>query len=584
MEFSSIHHRPNDNYGYPINTETLHIRLRTKKQDISSAGLIFGDPYISDNDGQWQYEELPMSLSGSDNRYDYWHIYVKPPYRRIRYGFKVSSEDESAIYTEKGFFNEAPRDPGSYFAIPYLHQNEVFGAPEWVKDTIWYQIFPERFANGNPDNDPENVKPWGSEDPAVDNFFGGDFEGIIEHLDYLENLGINGIYFTPIFHAYSNHKYDTIDYRSIDPQFGTKETLKTLINECHKRNIRVMLDAVFNHSGYYFPPFQDLLEKGEKSKYKDWFHPHSFPLKGGEMPNYETFGFFESMPKLNTANPEVKEYLLEVSAYWIKEFDIDAWRLDVANEVDQPFWREFRTTVKNIKPDLYILGEIWHDSMPWLRGDQFDAVMNYPFTNQVFRLVASQTINAREFTEEMTAIYHSYPTNVFDVTFNLLGSHDTPRIFTDCGEDLARAKLIHAILLTFNGSPCIYYGDEIGLTGGMDPGCRKCMVWEEEKQNTELFNEIKTLILLRKEERLLANDGQFKFLDTAGNENIVAYQKYNGERSVVILINPTDVQQSFTLPFDLKGRTLTDLRTKETTLEGKFELDGYQYKILAFNH
>ncbi|QOS88137.1 glycoside hydrolase family 13 protein [Peribacillus sp. JNUCC41] len=584
MEFSSIHHRPNDNYGYTINTETLHIRLRTKKQDISSAGLIFGDPYISDNDGQWQYQELPMSLSGSDNRYDYWHIYVKPPYRRIRYGFKVSSEDESAIYTEKGFFKEPPRDPGSYFAIPYLHQNEVFGAPEWVKDTIWYQIFPERFANGNPDNDPEGVIPWGSEEPAVDNFFGGDFEGIIEHLDYLENLGINGIYFTPIFHAYSNHKYDTIDYRSIDPQFGTKETLKTLITECHKRNIRVMLDAVFNHSGYYFPPFQDLLEKGEKSKYKDWFHPHSFPLKGGERPNYETFGFFESMPKLNTANPEVKEYLLEVSAYWIKEFDIDAWRLDVANEVDQPFWREFRTTVKNIKPDLYILGEIWHDSMPWLRGDQFDAVMNYPFTNQVFRLVASQTINAREFTEEMTAIYHSYPTNVFDVTFNLLGSHDTPRIFTDCGENLARAKLIHAILLTFNGSPCIYYGDEIGLTGGMDPGCRKCMVWEEEKQNTELFNEIKTLILLRKEERLLANDGKFQFLNTAGNENIVAYQKYNGERSVVILINPTDVQQSFTLPFDLKGRTLTDLRTKETTQEGKFELGGYQYKILSFNY
>ncbi|MCK1984346.1 MULTISPECIES: glycoside hydrolase family 13 protein [Peribacillus] len=583
MEFSSIHHRPNDNYGYPINTETLHIRLRTKKQDISSVGLIFGDPYISDN-GQWQYEELPLNLSGSDNRYDYWHIYVKPPYRRIRYGFKVTSEEESAFYTEKGFFKEAPRDPGCYFAIPYLHQNEVFGAPEWVKDTIWYQIFPERFANGNPDNDPEGVKPWGSEDPAVDNFFGGDFEGIIEHLDYLENLGINGIYFTPIFHAHSNHKYDTIDYRSIDPQFGTKETLKTLITECHKRNIRVMLDAVFNHSGYYFPPFQDLLKKGEKSKYKDWFHPHSFPLKGGERPNYETFGFFESMPKLNTANPEVKEYLLEVSAYWIKEFDIDAWRLDVANEVDQPFWREFRTTVKNIKPDLYVLGEIWHDSMPWLRGDQFDAVMNYPFTNQVFRLVASQTINAREFTEEMTAIYHSYPTNVFDVTFNLLGSHDTPRIFTDCGEDLARAKLIHAILLTFNGSPCIYYGDEIGLTGGMDPGCRKCMVWEEEKQNTELLNEIKALISLRKEERLLANDGKFKFLDTAGNENIVAYQKYNEKRTVVILINPTDDQQTFTLPFDLEGRTLTDLRTKETTQVGKFELSGYQYKILAINH
>ncbi|KWW16893.1 alpha-glycosidase [Peribacillus simplex] len=583
MEFSSIHHRPTDNFAYTIDKETLHIRLRTKRQDISSVGLIFGDPYISDK-GQWLYEEKAMSLSGRDAHYDYWDVYVLPPYRRIRYGFKIRSGDDMAIYTEKGFFKEVPRDPGSYFAIPYLHQNEIFGAPEWVKDTIWYQIFPERFANGNPDNDPEGAKPWGSEEPTVDNFFGGDFEGIIEHLDYLEGLGINGIYFTPIFEAHSNHKYDTIDYRKIDPQFGTEETLKTLIQECHKRGIRVMLDAVFNHSGYYFPPFQDLLEKGEESKYKDWFHPHDFPLHGGERPNYETFGFFESMPKLNTANPEVKEYLLEVSTYWIKEYDIDAWRLDVANEVDHPFWRDFRKAVKEIKPDLYILGEIWHDSMPWLRGDQFDAVMNYPFTNQVFRLVASQTINAREFIEEMTAIYQSYPTNVFDVTFNLLGSHDTPRIFTDCGEDLARAKLIHAILLTFNGSPCIYYGDEIGLTGGMDPGCRKCMVWEEEKQNSELLNEIKELIRLRKEERLLANEGMFKFLDTSGNEDIVAYLKYNQDRSVVVLVNPTEAFQSFPLPFDLRGRTVTDLRTKAAIKERQIELGNYEYKILAFDH
>ncbi|WP_285767611.1 glycoside hydrolase family 13 protein [Peribacillus sp. SI8-4] len=583
MEFSSIHHRPTDNFAYTIDKETLHIRLRTKRQDISTVELIFGDPYIS-NEGQWLYEEKVMSLSGRDAHHDYWEVYVSPPYRRIRYGFRVSSGNETFFYTEKGFFHEAPKDPGSYFAIPYLHQNEIFGAPEWVKDTIWYQIFPERFANGNHDNDPEGVKPWGSEEPTVDNFFGGDFEGIIEHLNYLEELGINGIYFTPIFEAHSNHKYDTIDYRRIDPQFGTKETLKTLIQECHKRGIRVMLDAVFNHSGYYFPPFQDLLEKGEGSKYKEWFHPHDFPLHGGERPNYETFGFFESMPKLNTANPEVKEYLLEVSTYWIKEFDIDAWRLDVANEVDQPFWRDFRKAVKEIKPDLYILGEIWHDSLPWLRGDQFDAVMNYPFTNQVFSLVASQTINAREFIEEMTAIYQSYPTNVFDVTFNLLGSHDTPRIFTDCDEDLARAKLIHAILLTFNGSPCIYYGDEIGLTGGMDPGCRKCMVWEEEKQNGELLDEIRELISLRKEERLLANEGMFKFLDTSGNENIVAYLKYNQDRSVVVIINPTESLQSFTLPFDLKGQSVTDVRTKAAVKDPQIQLGGYQYKILTINH
>ncbi|MFJ7832141.1 glycoside hydrolase family 13 protein [Peribacillus sp. NPDC097197] len=583
MERSSIQHRPTDNFAYSIDAETLHIRLRTKKQDISYVGLLFGDPNILD-EGHWQYEQAPMYLSGSDGHYDYWHIYVKPPYRRIRYGFKLQSGEEELIYTEKGFFDEAPDDTGCYFAIPYLHRNEVFSAPEWVKETIWYQIFPERFANGNPDNDPEGAKPWGSEEPKVDNFFGGDFEGILQHLDYLEDLGINGIYFTPIFHAHSNHKYDTIDYMEIDPQFGTKEDLKTLVEECHKRNIRVMLDAVFNHSGYYFPPFQDLLEKGEDSEYKDWFHPHGFPLKGGERPNYETFGFFESMPKLNTANPDVKKYLLETAAYWIKEFDIDGWRLDVANEVDSPFWREFRNTVKSIKPDLYILGEIWHDSMPWLRGDQFDAVMNYPFTNNVFRLIASQKINARQFIEEMTAVYHSYPTIVFDVTFNLLGSHDTPRIFTDCGEDVNRAKLIHAILLTFKGSPCIYYGDEIGLTGDQDPGCRKCMVWEEDKQNRELYNEIKELIALRKEEGLLANEGHFEFLEKIDNTNIVAYRKFNEARSVVILLNPTDRSQSYKLPFDVKEDSMIDLRTKEIAKEDHSELGGYQYRILAFDH
>lgn len=583
MERSSIQHRPNDNFAYSINAETLHIRLRTKKNDITYAGLIFGDPNIMD-EGHWQYEKATMNLSGSDRYYDYWHIYVKPPYRRIRYGFELHSEDEEIIYTEKGFFDEVPNDTGCYFAIPYLHKNEVFAAPEWVKNTIWYQIFPERFANGNPDNDPKGTKPWGSEEPTLDNFFGGDFEGIIENLDYLVDLGINGIYFTPIFHAHSNHKYDTIDYMEIDPQFGTKENLKILVAECHKRNIRVMLDAVFNHSGFYFPPFQDLLEKGENSIYKDWFHPHSFPLKGGDRPNYETFGFYESMPKLNTANSDVKQYLLEAAAYWINEFDIDGWRLDVANEVDQPFWREFRKTVKAIKPDLYILGEIWHDSMPWLRGDQFDAVMNYPFTNNVFRLIASQTINSRQFIEEMTAVYQSYPTNVFDVTFNLLGSHDTPRIFTDCGEDVARTKLIYAILLTFNGSPCIYYGDEIGLTGDMDPGCRKCMVWEEDKQNRELYNAIKELITLRREEGLLANDGQFEFLNSASNEHIVAYRKFSETRSVVVLLNPTDQTQTYTLPFNVKEKSIFNLRTEEVEKDETFEISGYQYYILAFDN
>lgn len=582
MERTAIFHRPIDQFAYLINSDTLHIRLQTKKNDVSSVQLIYGDPYINNN-GEWQYHTSNMSLSGKDQLFDYWHVYVKPPHKRVRYGFKLNSEHEEIIYTEKGFFDWTPLDCSYYFSFPYLHENGLFRSPEWVKRTIWYQIFPERFANGNPKNDPELALPWGSEEPKVGNFFGGDFEGVLEHLDYLEDLGITGIYFTPVFKAYSNHKYDTIDYFDIDPHFGTKDTLKQLVNACHDRNIRVMLDAVFNHSGYYFPPFQDVLTHGEHSRYKDWFHPSSFPLQGGVRPNYETFGFVESMPKLNTANPEVKQYLLDVATYWIKEFDIDGWRLDVANEVDHPFWREFRQTVKKIKPDLYILGEIWHDSISWLRGDQFDAVMNYPFTINALKLLASQTTSAQQFMEEMTYVYHNYSTLVFQSTFNLIGSHDTPRVLTECRDNVAKARLLHAILLTFPGSPCIYYGDEIGLTGGMDPGCRKCMVWEESKQNLELRGEIQQLISLRKREPLLSNDGHFEFIQSLNNEYLVAYRLFNEQQSVYVFINPTDQEQTFTLPFESSNLIITNLLTNNIELSDNhvtYRISPYHYLII----
>lgn len=580
IDRAAIYHRPIDQFAYLIHNDTLHIRLRTKKEDISSVQLIYGDPYIY-QDHKWHYQQLDMRLSGRDHLFDYWEIYVTPPHRRIRYGFHLKSKNDEAVYTEKGFYSSIPLDCSYYFCIPYLHANERFLAPDWVKHTIWYQIFPERFANGNPKNDPENTKPWGSEAPTHNNYFGGDFEGILNHLDYLEDLGISGLYLTPIFKAHSNHKYDTIDYYEVDPQFGTKEELKQFIHACHARNIRVMLDAVFNHSGYYFPPFQDLLKNGEQSRYKDWFHPHSFPLQEGDRLNYETFGFIGSMPKLNTTNPEVKQYLLDVATYWIKEFDIDGWRLDVANEVDKPFWREFRQTVKIIKPDLFILGEIWHDSIGWLRGDQFDAVMNYLFTTNALKLLASQSINAKQFIEEMTSVYQSYPTNVFQSTFNLIGSHDIPRVLTECQHDVRRSRLLHAILLTFPGSPCVYYGDEIGLTGGADPECRKCMEWDETKQNLELYRDIKQLITLRKNEPLLRNEGHFEFFENkVNNEYIVAYRHFNEAESIIIVINPTDQVQFFTLKSDSKHQTAINLLTsrKYDHLD-HFKIPPYDYQI-----
>ncbi|AIE59308.1 Maltogenic alpha-amylase [Bacillus methanolicus MGA3] len=571
IEYSSVFHRPTDNFAYPFGEVSLHIRIKTKKNNILKAELLYGDQYEWKNTS-WIYFKQELQKIGSDFLFDYWQIEIIPPYQRLRYGFILHSGNEQTTYTEKGFFQEPPQDPSFYFCFPYLHRSEIFRAPEWVKNTVWYQIFPERFANGDESINPPNTLRWGSKPPAPDNFFGGDFQGVMDHLDYLRELGISGIYFTPIFKAYSNHKYDTINYFEIDPQFGSKEVFKQLVEKCHENGIKVMLDAVFNHSGYFFEPFQDVLRNGENSRYRHWFHINEFPLKGGKLPNYSTFAFVESMPKLNTQNPEVKEYLLEVGKYWVREFDIDGWRLDVANEIDHQFWRDFRSEVKKIKPDLYILGEVWHDAMPWLRGDQFDAVMNYPFLTNVINFFAKETISSKEFTEKMTSVLFQYPATVNEAIFNLIGSHDTPRIMTECGENVDKVKLIFTFLLTFIGTPCIYYGDEIGLTGDMDPGCRKCMPWEEENQNKDLFRHIQRLIKLRAKEKLLSNEGHIEFLTPAENSSCVSFIKSNGKENVFVVLNSSGKEAKFSVPFNLKGKKVTNL------------IDGTEFASEAEHH
>ncbi|MBY6036374.1 alpha-glycosidase [Fictibacillus nanhaiensis] len=546
----AIYHRPGNNYAYAYDEKTLHIRLRTKKGDADKVTLIYGDPYDWTEDG-WQTSTAPMTLSGSDEWFDYYFIEIQPPHRRLRYGFEIANKDEVLTYTEKGFYEEAPFDDTAYyFCFPFLNAIDIFRAPSWVKDTVWYQIFPERFANGDISNDPLGTLPWASEEPKPNNFFGGDFQGVIDHIDHLVKLGVTGIYFTPIFKAKSNHKYDTIDYLEIDPQFGDKDTFKKLVKICHENGIKVMLDAVFNHSGFFFEPFQDVLKNEEHSRFKNWFHLNEFPIQTEPRPNYDTFAFEKSMPKLNTENPEVREYLLKVARYWIEEFNVDGWRLDVANEVDHSFWREFRTAVKSVKPDAYILGEIWHDSMNWLQGDQFDAVMNYPFTNAVLDFVATESIDAKVFAEKLTAVMQMYPENVNEVAFNLLGSHDTARVLTLCDDNKDKLKLLYLLMLTFKGTPCIYYGDEIGMSGGRDPGCRKCMEWDESKQDIELFEHIQTLLSLRKKHKVLANEGEMRFISAEGK--VLLYERSSYDESILILLNAGGKVEKhlFTIPED----------------------------------
>ncbi|WP_010271010.1 alpha-glycosidase [Paenibacillus senegalensis] len=543
MNREAIYHGPKNLWAYAYNHDTVRLRVRTQRDDIEEVFIYTGDKY------DWEKTALthPMDKFASDAMFDYWEVAVKPTYRRISYAFQFKSGDETLWMTEDGFSYEEPAPPGGYFDYPYLHPIDSLTPPSWAKEAIFYQIFPERFANGDPGNDPEDVEPWGGK-PTESNYFGGDLQGIIDKLDYLAELGINAIYLTPVFHASSNHKYDTKDYKQVDPHFGTNELLAELGEACHQKGIRVMLDAVFNHCGYEFPPFQDVLKHGKKSKYHDWFHVREFPLtvKDG-IPTYDTFGFFEHMPKFNTANPEVRKYLLDVAEYWIKEIKLDGWRLDVANEVDHQFWRDFRKVVKEANPDAYIVGEVWNDSIMWLLGDQFDSVMNYPFANQVLDFFAEERMDAQTFANKIGALLVRYPKQANEVIFNLLCSHDTPRALTRCGGDKRKLKLSIVFLLTYMGTPCIFYGDEIGLQGDDDPDCRKCMEWEEKNQDRELFDFYRALIELRKNNRAL-REGDFRFLQAGEAERTLLYERLDEEKHFLIWMNNTEEEQQLSHP------------------------------------
>ena len=481
---------------------------------------------------------------------------------------------------DTGIQHQAPNPPEQCYEFSYIHEIDVFKVPEWAKKAIFYQIMPDRFANGDLANDPSNVVSWNAPPDRV-NFMGGDLQGVLDHLEYLVDLGINAIYFTPLFLSHSNHKYDTIDYKQVDPHFGTNELLKDLVNACHERNIAIVLDAVFNHCSEHFPPFQDVLKLGEKSKYKDWFHIREYPAQIKEgRPTYDTFGFFGHMPKFNTANDEVRKYLLDIAEFWIKEAKIDGWRLDVANEVDHHFWRHFRHIVKEVNPEAYIIGEVWSDSLNWLLGDQFDSVMNYPFANKVLQFF-NGGMDGYQFACEMGSLIMRYPQQTNEVIFNMLCSHDTPRLLTSVGGDKRKLKLCVVFLFTYIGTPCIFYGDEIGLTGDSDPDCRKGMIWESGQQDHELYDFYKLMITLRKKHDALRH-GRFSFLKAEKGNPCIIYERINESFHFTVWINNTD--QSIKLSHPMLTNDWCDaLSEEQIQCESNLlnvTLEPYGYRIL----
>ena len=507
MELTAIYHRPESEYAYLYKDKIMHIRIRTKKDDIDSINLHYGDPFIFIEE---RYEAIKkMTKITSDALFDYWQVEVTVGYARLQYLFELKDKQgQTILYGDKGCVENTLENlhyEGNGFKLPYIHEIDACHVPDWVAETVWYQIFPERFANGNPEISPKGALAWDSSiKPKTSDFFGGDLQGIIDHLDYLQDLGITGLYLCPIFESPSNHKYNTTDYFEIDRHFGDKETFRQLVTEAHQRGMKIMLDAVFNHIGDQSPQWQDVLKHGEDSVYKDWFHVQEFPVTKDKLGHprklpYHTFAFASYMPKLNTANPQVRDYLLRVATYWIEEFDIDAWRLDVANEVDHQFWRDFRKAVLAKKPDLYILGEVWHTSQPWLNGDEFHAVMNYPLSDSIKDYFLRGVKKTSQFIDEINAQSMYYRQQISEVMFNLLDSHDTERILATAKGNVQLVKSALACLFLQRGTPCFYYGTELELDGGPDPDCRRVMPWERVSDSNDMLHFMKKLIQLRKD-------------------------------------------------------------------------------------
>lgn len=576
MNFNGVFHQAFDNYCYPISEDELIINIRTG-YDVKQVNIILGDPFAAGILGggeKWNGEKEPIIFKKRLKNQLWWTTTVKPEFKRLKYYFELITDNEQWYYFEDGFVSYEQMNlegrSRQCFVFPWMNPCDVPVTPKWVNDTVWYQIFPDRFCNGDHSLDPEDVKEWRSSKEQVKNeeCFGGDFCGITSKLDYLKDLGINGLYLTPINEAPSNHKYDTTDYTKIDPRFGDEESFITLVNEAHKRGIHIMLDGVFNHCGYYFQPWQDVLEKGPESEYYDWFMINEWPIdrngRAAQKGQLYTFAFFDCMPKLNTNNPKVRDYFVEICANWVENYGIDGLRLDVANEVSHQFCKELHTRLKAINPDIYILGEIWHNALPWLRGDEFDAVMNYPLGQSIKDFWIDKSLTNEDFEYTVNRCYTTYMQQTNDVLFNLLDSHDTKRLRSDV-KNLDEYFSQLAALFAMPGSPCIYYGTEIAMEGSYDPDCRRCMPWDEIEAGkyTERINIISTLIHLRHEEPLLKSR-DFHFENTiSNNPRVIQFRKMGWEDNYLeVILNCSD--EDIEVPLD--GEILLERHYIDTTL------------------
>lgn len=534
MNKHAILHIPDSQYCFAVGLHTVILRLRVAKNEFQNKiSVIYGCKY------EYHTTRYSQSMERhfSDSLYDYYTTTLKNIDPRLVYVFTLEDEDGLHYFSEAGVTENYDFSLAYFdcFQLPFISNSDIHKPVPWMKKAVFYQIFVDRFCYGDKSKDNSYITmDWG-EIPTPLSFAGGDIVGIQEKLNYIRDLGANVLYLTPVFLSPSNHKYDPIDYTEVDPQFGSNEIFKDLIDKAHSMDIRIVLDVVFNHCSKENALFLDVIKNGRKSPYHDWF------LINGDYPdtsdiNYMCFGISHYMPKWNTSNPAVQEYLIGIAIDWTRNFGIDGWRLDVSDEVSHEMWRNFRKAVKTVNPDCVIIGENWHDARPYLLGDQFDSVMHYGFTKACLDFFAFETLNANEMANRLNSLLVRNTDVANSMMLNLLDSHDTERFFTRVSEDVDKLLCALALAICFIGAPCIYYGTEVGMVGKYDPDCRRTFPWDTKKWNMDIMNTVKQLLEIKQLLSLQTGDIRIECeqnLLTVKRDSITLYINQSGNAQSV---------------------------------------------------
>lgn len=537
MNVSAIRHESLLLFRQPLARNAVRFRLLTASGDIDRCSIVFWKRSEPD-----QRFAKAMHIRTQDQQTTEWIAEITFPeeVHYIKYFFVLNGTDgEQAYYCEHGFSKGEPI--AGFFELLQVNATDIIAPPAWARGAVYYQIFPDRFAKGSALAKSHTLDAWDAQ-PTRENYLGGDLQGIRQNLPYLQKLGIDCLYLTPVFEGDFNHKYATTDYFHIDPDFGTEEELKALVSEAHDRGIRILLDGVFNHCGIHFAPFADLMEKGANSAYRDWFYPKRFPIVT-EAACYECVGDYPYMPRLNTTNPEVQQYILSVMRYWIERTGIDGWRLDVADELDVGCLQYLRREVRREHPEALLLGETWGDAARILDGnDQCDTVMNYLFRDAMVDYFALSAIDEEGLDHRLERMRMKYPEETVRCLYNCLSSHDTPRFLTVAGGEKWRLKLALAFQMLFPGSPAIYYGEEIGMQGENDPGCRGGMAWDY--QDEELLSWTKEMIHLRHQHEAIRS-GSYHVLCKDKQKKLFAFERASEAETIIAVFNSGDSPQDF---------------------------------------